>query len=686
MTPDPRPEDQEPSRLREVLDAARRRAAACRAHAAASIRRAGPRLARFAGYLWRNGLGAGHALLLALWLRGRPVVVAAVASTRWADLAARISDRLRTRAVIIGALVMGLLSWLVGPASTLGLILGVPAAGWLAARVWMVFYPHTIRGRVRTRYGHDGWASWWELYRHLSAHAARQIAATMRVSVAETLPARIDGPADVEAAGGPGAAAAVAARRRGLVERLPITECGTWLGRSSVGPALGVECYAAHRDVVGLVAPPQTGKSALLGHHIIDHPGAVVSTSTKPDLYGLTAALRAGRARSGRVELFNPEDLGGLGSTFRWSPVHGCWSPSVAAERAAALVGATSAAGGEDGTFWLDSAAKVLRCFLMAAALDDRSMRDVASWVTAPLTEGKDALELLEDTYRDHVPHGWAGELRQVLYTDAKRTRESIFLTLSQSVAFMADPTVAETCCVTPDEPLFDVAGFVADQGTLYMIGSDRAHSPIAPLLAAFTGHIFDTAKALAAGYPRERLDPPLMMALDEAALIVPVPLDRWVADAGGRGIHLVWSVQSPSQLAQRWGERGADTILNATNATLFYGGIKLDADLAAVSRLCGTRLELVPDPDDDGPGHARYERVPVCPPDRVRTIPQWHALLVHRATPATIVRIFPAWDRADLRAATALPETPPIRDVFGADDQVTVPEQRAQVAPVAGR
>ncbi|MEJ2865947.1 type IV secretory system conjugative DNA transfer family protein [Actinomycetospora flava] len=650
--------------------------------------RHGPRALRLTVVVWLNITGACRALLLRVRLWARPLVAAMLASTRWARVAIWIAERARARRVVLCALLAGLLAWLVGPTSGLGLILAVPALAWAGVLAGVGVYPHTARGRVRTRYGLDGWAGFWDLYRHLSAHAVRQTTATMRVSVTKTLPARIDTPEDVDDAGGPGCAAAVLARRARLVERLPITECGTWLGRSSVGPVVGLECYAAHRDVVGLVAPPQTGKSALMGHHILDHPGAVVSTSTKAELYRSTAALRAKVARSGRVELFNPEDLGGLGSTFRWAPVHGCWSPSVAAERAAALVGATSAAGGEDGTFWLDSAAKVLRCFLMAAALDDRSMRDVASWVTSPTDEADDALQLLEDTYRDHVPPGWAGELRQVLKTPAQRTRESIFLTLSQSVAFMADPAVADTCCVAPDEPVFDVAAFVADRGTLYMLGSERQHSTIAPLLAALTGHIFDSAKALAATYPRERLDPPMMLNLDEAALIVPVPLDRWVADAGGRGIHIVWSIQSPSQLAQRWGERGAQTILNATNATLFYGGLKLDADLDAVSKLCGTRLELVPDPDDDGAGHARYERVPVCPPDRVRTLPQWHALLVHRATPATIVRIFPAWERADVRAAATPLAVPSIRDVFADEDtsSVDVPGQRGQIVAAGGR
>ena len=130
------------------------------------------------------------------------------------------------------------------------------------------------------------------------------------------------------------------------------------------------------------------------------------------------------------------------------------------------------------------------------------------------------------------------------------------------------------------------------------------------------------------------------------------MPLHKWVADAGGRGIHIIWSVQTPSQLRDTWKDEGADTILNATNALMVYGGLKHGKDLEEASTWCGYRHELVPDPDGDGPGHAKFERVPVCPPDRVRLVPQWHALLIYRQTPATVVRIWPAWKRADVRGA----------------------------------
>ncbi len=639
-------------------------------------RRCGPRVAA-AG---TRGLAGARALLvaavLAAVLYSVPVARAGLANQCWSRAATSLADRLSGRRVRLFAAAAVVVGLLLGPYGMFGALLLVPGLAVWAVPVARVIYPHTIRGRVRTRYGLDGWASWWELHRNVSAHAARQAAVATRPSLAaavalgSSIPDTTTsdpGPPDPAAsriddasAGGPGPAARLqgTVRLARRIERLPVTECGSWLGRSAVGPVWGVECYASYRDVIGLIAPPQTGKTALLGHHILDHCGAVVSTSTKPDLYLSTAAIRALLAAARRVELFNPEDLGGLGSTFRWSPVRGCEFPRTANQRAGHLVGAARAgsgggSGGDDNARWEEWAVGVLAALLMSAASGGESMETVAHWVFTQKTGAEEALKLLCEAVGKPVPSLVIDALSQVTTTEARKTRDAIFLTLRQAVGFMADPDIAAICCPAADEPVFDVANFLADHGTLYILGSDDEHSGIAPLLAALTGYLFDTAKHLAAGYPCGRLDPPLMFALDEAALITPVPLDRWVADAGGRGIHLIWAVQSPSQLAQRWGARGADTIWNATNTKLVYGGLTLADDLEMISRLCGTRLELVPDPDGPtGQGHARFERVPVCPPDRVRTIAQWHALLIHRATPATMIKMSPYWQRAGVRGS----------------------------------
>lgn len=607
----------------------------------------------------RRVLAAAERGCAAAWWRAVwPVLRSVAASPGWARTAELVSQRLRRARVqlcaVAAQLVGGGVCWLTNPAVPLPperwVVAGLLGVCWwlgaflLAAGVAVVavplareIYGHTVRGRVRGRYGVDGWASWWDLHRYLSASAVRQIAASTRPSLA----------AAVTEPGPDGSQGRVHA---GRVEQLPVTECGTWLGRSVVGPVLDTHCYAAKRDVVGLLAPPQTGKTALLGHHVLDHWGPAVVTSTKTDLYELCAGRRA---VDGPVWLFNPENLGGLGSSVWWSLVRGCTDPQIAWQRAGYLVAATAGDPDKGEDRWDEWATAVLRALLLAAALQGEEMATVARWVFNPAREPRrggagEALAILQDAPDGQVPDGTAESLAQVLHTDARKTTDSIFLTLSRAVQFMTDPNVAALVTPARGLPEFDIDAFLAGHGTLFLVGSERANASTAPLLAAFTGHVFESAKQAAATRPRGRLDPPLGLFLDEVALITPVPLERWIPDSGGRGIHLVWAVQSPSQLVARWGSSGADTIWNSTNAKLVFGGFTLDEDLDPVSQLCGYRHETIRDPD----GRERYERVRTCPPDRLRVLPEWHALLIHRSTPATIVRTTPVWSRRDLLPA----------------------------------
>ncbi len=63
------------------------------------------------------------------------------------------------------------------------------------------------------------------------------------------------------------------------------------------------------------------------------------------------------------------------------------------------------------------------------------------------------------------------------------------------------------------------------------------------------TGWIAREARRLAAFCPGGRLDPPLSLRLDEAALICPIPLHQWTADMGGRGVSIVACFQSRAQV-----------------------------------------------------------------------------------------------------------------------------------------
>jgi type IV secretion system protein VirD4 len=88
------------------------------------------------------------------------------------------------------------------------------------------------------------------------------------------------------------------------------------------------------------------------------------------------------RAGLGPVHVFNPQRIGGVVSTFRWSPVDGCEDPATAIRRADAFAFAVSQMGVEDGTFWSAKASDYLRGYFHAAALARYDLRAVAAWVS----------------------------------------------------------------------------------------------------------------------------------------------------------------------------------------------------------------------------------------------------------------------------------------------------------------
>ena len=124
------------------------------------------------------------------------------------------------------------------------------------------------------------------------------------------------------------------------------------------------------------MAPPRTYKTAFLADVIIEYPGPVLATTTKPDIYALTSAVRA---HLGPVHVFNPQRIGGVPSTFCWSPVDGCEDPATAIRRADAFAFAVSQKGVEDGSFWSAKASDYLRGYFHAAAMADYDLRTVAS-------------------------------------------------------------------------------------------------------------------------------------------------------------------------------------------------------------------------------------------------------------------------------------------------------------------
>jgi type IV secretory pathway TraG/TraD family ATPase VirD4 len=390
------------------------------------------------------------------------------------------------------------------------------------------------------------------------------------------------------------------------------------------------------------IGGPRTGKSGELAGRILDAPGAVIATSTRADLIELTAPLRE---QHGPVYVFNPAGLGGLESTITFDPLTGCVEPKSATDRAADLLAAVSApgAGGGDREFWSAQARRALAALLHAAALGELSMREVLVWLGDVPSAASEVTRLLR---RSSEPNFEADAVQFLTTND--RTRTSITTTIMAALGWLTDPTAAAAARGDQATTL-DVARLLSERGTVYMLGAEDAQT--APLVTALTGHIARESRRTAATRPGGRLDPPLTLALDEAALICPVPLDQWTADMGGRNITIHIAVQSWAQLKQRYGDAGAGVIVNNTATLLIYGGTRDPDDLAAYVTLVGERDEDVRTWDhEQRVATTTTRRVPVLSAAQIAQLPFGKVVIIRRGMPAAIGRVQMAWKRLDLR------------------------------------
>jgi type IV secretory pathway TraG/TraD family ATPase VirD4 len=147
-----------------------------------------------------------------------------------------------------------------------------------------------------------------------------------------------------------------------------------------------------------------------------------------------------------------------------------------------------------------------------------------------------------------------------------------------------------------------------------------------------------------------------MLLALDEVTQICPVPLPLWMADSAGKGILIVAVCHGLAQLEARWDSAGARAIWDTAGIKVILGGVTDPDTLDRLSRLCGEiRLRTHSRTHDQyrGRGHTvSYEPVPVLPPDLLRTLPEWRALIVRGNLSPVIVRLRMAWKRRDYRHA----------------------------------
>ncbi len=510
------------------------------------------------------------------------------------------------------------------------------AALFLLLLAWRGIRRHRSRHEIRKhpvrdlrlslylrRHPGPGFASSWEIFRHWSAFASFRESKRTRPSL--TRWHRLTHP----------------------------HEHGFFIGRAHHFRKLWVTV----QEHGALIGPPRFFKTALLAFLVMFAPGSAVCTSSKPDIYWLTWKLRAqGRRHRLRklwalitrrkyvppkarpVYVFAPQ-FDSLPRNVRWSPILGCEQPAVAIRRAQAFAGAAATEGTEDATFWQGKAKDSLQAMFAAAAMMGQDATALAKW-SSP---GGGGVNVPVAVLRQHNADDWANKLAMLL-GEATKTIETIQMVMQRALGFLDDPELAQAVLPAEGEQ-FDIDRFLAERGTLYMIAKSNGDddASLAPLFAALACEIQFRATQIAAKTDGGRLDPPLLMALDEVTQICPVPLPGWLADSGGQGISIWTGFHTPAQLEQRWKKTGKQIVMGTSNTVIYMPGIQDTDTLDDASRLCGT-VHATSD------GKVIHDHV-FMPPHRIRMMPKGYALAIRTNGAPVAFKVNAGWNHPEFRA-----------------------------------
>jgi type IV secretory pathway TraG/TraD family ATPase VirD4 len=431
------------------------------------------------------------------------------------------------------------------------------------------------------------------------------------------------------------------------------------------GTARGVRVWTSVRDSVVLLGPSGAGKGVyVVNNRILDAPGAVVATSTRPDVLSVTISQRR---TTGPVAVIAADgSMDGLPEVVRWSPIQGCRDGRVAAARAQVLA-AGSSTGVEDASFWQGWSEKVIKTLLHAAAWSGAGVDELWRWSQSAVA-ARSALAVLQDLDgRDaggpeRVEPGWADTLAQVVDGDEK-FRGNVWAGVGKALAGLDLSAVRRRFDPRPGEN-FDADEFLALRGTLYLLA--EADDPASRLLQCLVADITRTAKDLADHSLRSRLDPPLTLVLDEIANWAPLPaLPTYVSAYGGSGIVTIAVIQSRAQMARSWGSDAAKAIWDSATITGILGGVTDAENLRDFVAIAGDRDETSWQASTGkgvgvlgfGAGRSYSEQTrtrAVLTTGEIRGLPEGTMLMFYKGLDPMLVRMTAYYRRKDRKALLA--------------------------------
>ncbi|MCF3136116.1 type IV secretory system conjugative DNA transfer family protein [Streptomyces olivochromogenes] len=296
-----------------------------------------------------------------------------------------------------------------------------------------------------------------------------------------------------------------------------------------------------------LVAPRES-RQATAAQAIRDAEGPVLVVTSNPALWLDT---KDARAKLGPTLLYDPTHLCDTPARLHWPPTTGCEEKQTATARAAALLAPIRPTAKVDQAL-ADTAETLLRSYLHAAAIDNRTIRHVHRWTQG--TQIQDAVRTLRTNPK--AAPGAAGELEAALTGHPERRDMAQQLT-SRALSALSTVNIRESCTANRNDALA-LDSFVNEGGTLYVVGESiedpRTNPGAMPLLTALVSSVVERGRRMAERSSSGRLDPPLTLVLDDIAAVAPLPrLPDLLADGAERGMPTLALLRSHEQGRARW-------------------------------------------------------------------------------------------------------------------------------------
>lgn len=409
-----------------------------------------------------------------------------------------------------------------------------------------------------------------------------------------------------------------------------------------------------------VVGPSGSGKTTSLAEvAILEWQGPVIATSVKTDLMDNTIGARS---RVGEVFVYDPSQVVDLYARHSWTPLSRCSTYDGAQATAKSLVSAAkqSMGGSGENDFWYQSAENLLAPYLFAAALGELSIGKVVEWIDIQEQDEPTALLLEHEATDDYADKRALNALTAVTSSEAAQ-KSSIYTTARTILFAYRDSKVlatAERSEITPDRLL------AGGSDTVYLCAPMHEQKRLRPLYSTLLTELINAVYEQYAATAK-RIDPGLLIVLDEAANITPLEeLGEIASTAAGVGMQLVTVFQDLAQARKRWGTETAATIVANHRARMFLSGIGDEHTLDYVARVTGDQEIRQASHSHGRSGGSTTESTTyrsIAPANLVREMPPHNAIAIYGHLPPAQVKLRPWYANDKLRALAELEPQRPI-------------------------